>query len=125
MRVFGGTNAVDAVATHAGGRPIVVLIEQPLAVRTVLEFRQLIGRQRGIELVHQGRIGMAARAELHNPGAILFAIFLRPFLDVIMAEIGGRIAAVTTGTGDAATKMNILDDLLQVHVDGDARLRAE
>jgi hypothetical protein len=41
---------------------------------------------------------MAARTELNNPRAILIAIFLRPFLDMIMTEIGGGISTVTTGT---------------------------
>ena len=116
LRILCRANAVNAMATHARWRAIVVFLEQRPAVRAVLELRQLIGRQRGIEVVHHRRIGMAARAKLNDPGAILLAIFLRPFLDEIVAEIGRRIAAVTTGTRDAATKMNILDDFLEVHV---------
>ena len=91
-------------------------VEKLVPMRAVFELRELIGRQRGIELVHDGRIGMAARAKLHDPGAILVATFLRPFLHEIVTEIGGRIAAVTTGTGETAPKMNILDEVLQVHV---------
>ena len=59
---------------------------------------------------------MAAGAELNDPGAILLAILLRPFLDEVVSEIGGGIAAVTTGTGKSAPKMNIFDNFLQVHV---------
>ena len=59
---------------------------------------------------------MSARAELNDPLAILIAIFLRPFLHVVMTEIGGGIAAVTTGARDSATKMNIFDNFLKVHV---------
>ena len=90
--------------------------EQNLAMRAVLELRQLIGRQRRIELVHEGRIGMAARAKLDDPGAILVAILLRPFLDELVTDIGGGIAAMATGTGESATKMNVLDNVLQIHV---------
>ena len=42
-----------------------------MAVRALLEFRELIGRQRRIELVHRRRIGMTTRAKLHDPCAIL------------------------------------------------------
>ena len=59
---------------------------------------------------------MAARTELNDPGAILMPIFLRPFLHEIVAEVGGGIAAVTTGARDAAPKMNVLDDFLEIHV---------
>jgi hypothetical protein len=40
---------------------------------------------------------MAARAKLNDPSPIFLAIFLRPFLDKIVAKIGRGIAAVTTG----------------------------
>jgi hypothetical protein len=116
LRIFGRANAVNAVATHARRRAIVVFLEQRPAMRAVLELRQLIGRQRGIELMHHGRIRMAARTELNDPRAILIAIFLRPFLHVIMTEIGGGIAAVTPGTRESAPKMNILDNFFQIHV---------
>ena len=85
-------------------------------MRAILELRQLIGRQRRIEVMHHFRIGMAARAKLNDPGPIFLAIFLRPFLDEIVAEIGGGIAAVAAGARDAAPKMNVLDDFLQIHV---------
>ena len=50
--------------------------------------------------MHQRRIGMAARAELNDPGPIFLAIFLRPFLDEVVPDIGGGIATMTTGTGE-------------------------
>ena len=74
-----------------------MLFEQRPAVWTVLELRQLIGGQRGIEVMHHLGIGVAARAKLNNPGAIFLPIFLRPFLDEIVAEISRGIAAMTTG----------------------------
>ena len=85
-------------------------------MRALLELCQLIGRQRGIELMHERRIGMATCAELNDPLPILLAIFLRPFLHVSMTEIGRGIAPVTTGTRDPPTKMNIFDNFLEVHV---------
>ena len=91
-------------------------VEKLVPVRAVFEFRELIGGQRGIEFVHDGRIGMAARAKLHDPGAILIAALFRPFLHEIVTKISGRIAAVTTGAGKAAPKMNIFDEILQVHM---------
>ncbi len=86
--------------------------QQRLAMRAVLELRQLIGGQRRIELMHEGWIGMAARAELNDPLAILLAILFRPFLDESVTEISGGIAAVATGTRESATEMNVLDNLL-------------
>ena len=73
-----------------------MLFEQRPAVWTVLELRQLIGGQRGTEVMHHLGIGVAARAKLNDPSAIFLAIFLRPFLDKIVAEIGRGIAAMTT-----------------------------
>ena len=35
---------------------------------------------------------------------------------MIVTEIGGGIAAVTTSAGNAAAKMNVLDDFFQIHV---------
>ena len=88
---------MNAMAAHTRRRAVVVFVEQRPTVRAVLELRQLIGRQRRIEVVHLRRIGMAARAKLNDPSAIFLAIFLRPFLDEIVAKIGRGIAAVTTG----------------------------
>ena len=93
-----------------------MLFEQRPAMWTVLEFRQLIGGQRGIEVMHHLGIGVAARAKLDHPCAIFLAIFLRPFLDKIVAKIGRGIAAVTTGAREAPPKMNVVDDFLDVHV---------
>ena len=47
--------------------------------------------------MHDHWIGMTPRAKLNDPGAIFLAIFLRPFLDKIVAKIGRGITAVTTG----------------------------
>ena len=116
LRIFRRANTVHAVATDARWRTVVVFFEQRPPVRAVLKLRQLIGRQRRIELVHLRRIGVAARAELNDPCPIFLAIFLRPFLDKIVAKIGRGITAVTTGAGDAAPKMNVLDDFLEMHV---------
>ena len=66
--------------------------------------------------MHHLGIGVATRAELNDPSTIFLAIFLRPFLDKTVAEIGRGIAAVTTSAGDAAAKMNVLDDFLEIHV---------
>src|SRR5450755_3417106 len=115
-RIFCRPNTMDPMAAHALRGAAVMFLKKCPPMRTLLELRQLIGRQRGVELVHERGIGMAARAELHDPLAILLAILLRPFFHVGMTEIGGGIAAVTTGTRDSATKMNIFDDFLEVHV---------
>jgi hypothetical protein len=48
--------------------------------------------------MHDRWIGMTSRAKLNDPGAIFLAIFLRPFLDKIVAKIGRGIAAMTTGS---------------------------
>jgi len=66
--------------------------------------------------MHDRWIGMTPRAELDDPCPIFLAIFLRPFLDKIVAKIGRGIAAVTTGAGDTASEMNVLDDFLEIHV---------
>ena len=66
--------------------------------------------------MHHLGIRMAARAKLNDPGTIFLAIFLRPFLDKIVAKISRGITAVTTGAGDAAPEMNVLDDFLEMHV---------
>ena len=116
LGIFRRTNAVNTVTTHARWRAIVVFFEQGASMRTILELRQLIGRQRRIELVHLCRIGMASRTEFDNPCPIFLAIFLRPFLDEIVAKIGRRIAAVTTGAREAAPKMDVLHDFLEIHV---------
>ena len=46
--------------------------------------------------MHDLGIGMAARTKLNDPGSIFLAIFLRPFLDEIVAKIRGGIATVAT-----------------------------
>jgi hypothetical protein len=88
---------MNAMAADTRRRAIVVFVEQRPAVRAVLKLCKLIGRQRGIEVVHHLGIGVAARAKLNDPGAIFLAIFLRPFLDKIVAKIRRGITAVTTG----------------------------
>ena len=93
-----------------------MFLEQRLAMRAFLELRQLISWQRRVELVHDLRIGMATRTKISDPCTIFLAIFLRPFLDEIVTEIGRGIAAVATGTGKAAPKMNVFDHFLQIHV---------
>ena len=97
LRIFRWTNTMNAMTTHARWRTVVVFVEQRPAVRAILELGQLIGWQRRVELVHNFRVGMAASAKLNNPSAIFLAIFLRPFLDKIVAKIGRGITAVTTG----------------------------
>src|SRR4030095_12430450 len=52
LRIFAGANAVNAMATPTRWSAIVVFFEQCPAVRAVLELRQLIGRERRIELMH-------------------------------------------------------------------------
>ena len=59
---------------------------------------------------------MAARAKLNDPRPILLTIFLRPFLHEIVTEIRGGIATVAAGTREAASKMNVLDNFLEVHM---------
>ena len=125
LRIFRRANSVHAVTTHARGCSIVVLVQQTMTMRALFEFRQLVGREGRVEFMHYRGIGMAARTKLNHPRAILIAIFLRPFLHVSVTKIGGGIAPVTTGARDASPKVNILDDFLQVHVRGDAVLRAE
>ena len=90
--------------------------EQQLAVGAVLELGQLIGRQPRIELVHESRIGMTARAKLDDPGAILVATLLGPFFDELVPDVGGWIATMATGTGEAAAEMNVLDHVLETRV---------
>ena len=67
-------------------------------MRAVLEFRQLIGRQRRVEVVHDGRIGVTTRAKLHDPGTIFLSIFLWPLFDESVSHLGSGIAAMTTST---------------------------
>src|SRR6266540_4187579 len=55
LRILGRTNAVNAMATHARRRAVVVFIEQRSTMWAILEFRELIGRQRGVKLMHEGR----------------------------------------------------------------------
>src|SRR4029077_21165581 len=93
-----------------------VMSKQPPAMRAMLELRQLIGRQRRIEVMHDFRVGMAARTKLHNPGSIFLPIFLWPLLDEIVAKIRGGIATVAASTREAASKMNVLDNFLQIHM---------
>ena len=104
------------MATDALRGAAVVFLQQSPAMRTVLELRQLVGGQRGIELVHESRVGMATGAELNDPFALGLAIAFRPFFDHSMPEISGRIAAVASGTGESATEMNVLHNFFQVHV---------
>ena len=66
--------------------------------------------------MHDRWIGVTPRAELNDPCPIFLAIFLRPFLDKIVAKIGRGIAAVTTSARHTASKMNVFDDFFQVHV---------
>src|SRR6478672_4092725 len=120
-RIFRGPDPVNAVAAHALRGAAVMFVEQGVPVWTLLEFRELVRRQRRVEVVHVSRIGMATRAEGHDPFTVLGAIFLRPFLDMGVSELGRRIAAVATGAGNSASEMHVFDDLLQVHV----RLRAD
>ena len=96
LRIFRRTNTMNAMAAHTRRCAVVVFVEQRPAVRAVLKLCKLIGRQRGIEVMHHLGIGMATRAKLNDPGAVFLAIFLRPFLDKIVAEIGRGIAAMTT-----------------------------
>ena len=116
LRIFRRANTMNAMATHTRWSAIVMFVDQYPAMRTVLEFRQLIGRQRRIEVVHLRWIGMAPRTEFENPRPIFLAIFLRPFLHEIVTEIGCGIAAMTTRARDPAAKMNVLDYFLQFHV---------
>src|SRR6266542_2716739 len=116
LRIFGRANAVKAMATHAGWRAVVVFLQQRPAMGAVFELRQLIGRQRGIELMHHRRIGMATCAELNDPRSIFLAIFLWPFLDEIVPKISGGIATMTARARHSASKMNVLHHFLQIHV---------
>ena len=116
LRILRRANAVDAMAAHALRSAVVMFHEQQLAVGAVLEFGQLIGRQPRIELVHESRIGMTARAKLDDPGAILVAALLGPFFDELVPDVGGWIATMTTGTGEAAAEMNVLDHVLETQV---------
>ena len=116
LRIFGRPDPMNAMTAHARWRAIIVKIEKHMAVRTFFEFRELIRRQRRIELVHFGGIGMAARTEENDPRAIFLPIFLGPFFHMIMPEISRGIAAMTTGTRNAAPKMNVLHHFLEIHV---------
>ena len=117
--IFGVTNAVDTMTTHTIRSPRVFGLEQQLAVRAVLVLHQLVGGQGGIKPVHERRVGMAAGAERNNPRSILVPASAGPFLDKGMFKfVAGRIATVATGTGQSATKMNIIDQLTQVKVVG-------
>src|SRR6266702_3178096 len=109
-RIFGAANAVDAMATQAIRSARVLGLEQQLSVRAVFVLRQLVGGQGGIKLVHERRVGMAAGAERNNPPAILVTASAGPFLDKGMFElVVGRIPAVATGTGESATKMDVIN----------------
>src|SRR5262245_41671493 len=88
LRIFRRANTMNAMATHTRWRAVVMFFEQYLAVWTVLKLRQLIGRQRRIELMHLRGVGMAPRAKLDDPRPIFLPIFLRPFLDEIVAKVG-------------------------------------
>lgn len=66
--------------------------------------------------MHFGGIRMATGTKLNNPSSIFLAIFFWPLLDEIVTKIGRGIATVTTGTGEAAPEMNVLDDFFQIHV---------
>ena len=118
-RVFRVTDAMDAMATDTLRSTRVFDLEQPLAVRTVLELRQLISGQRGIEVLHEARIRMAARAERRDPVAIFISASARPFLDegMLKFRIGG-IAPMTTGTRKAASEMNIVHEIAQIEMGG-------
>jgi hypothetical protein len=66
--------------------------------------------------MHHGRIGMATGAKLNDPSAILVPVTLRPLLYESVTHVGGWIAAVTSGTGESAAKMNVVYNLFQIHV---------
>ena len=59
---------------------------------------------------------MTARAELGDPGPIFGAIFLRPLLDEFVTEIGGWITTVTTRARETGLEMNVLNQILEIHV---------
>ena len=59
---------------------------------------------------------MATGAELHDPGSVLLSVFLWPFFDVRVPEIGCWIAPMTTSTGEAVSKMHILDDFFEIRM---------
>ena len=59
---------------------------------------------------------MTACAKLDDPGAILVPTFLGPFLDELVSDVGGWIATMATGTGEAAAGMNVLDHVLETQV---------
>ena len=91
--------SVNAMTTQTIGRSRVFRFDQQLAVGAFPEFRELIRRQRGIEAIHQRWVGMAARAERHDPRAIFVAGSSRPLLDVGMLKfVTGGITAMTPGT---------------------------
>jgi len=118
-RVFGVTDTVDAVATDTLRSTRVFGFKEPLAVWTVFEFRQLISGQRRIEILHEAGIRMATRTEKRNPIAIFVAASARPFLDKRMLELRiGRIAAMATRAGKAASEMNIVHEIAQVEMGG-------
>jgi hypothetical protein len=104
------------MTTDALWCPIVMPDQQRNSVRAILELGELIGRQGGVELMHESRIGMTAGAKPDNPGTISPSLFLRPFLDEVMAQGSGRISAVTACAGKAAPKVNVFHHILQVHV---------
>src|SRR5262245_23643511 len=97
-RVFGVTDTVDAVATDTLRSTRVFSFKEPLAMRTVFELRQLIGGQRGIEILHEAGVRMAARAERRDPIAIFVPASAGPFLNEGMLELRiGGVAPMATG----------------------------
>ena len=95
------------MATDALRGAVVVLHEQQLSMRAILELGQLVGRQPRIVLMHESRIGMTARAKLEDPGAILVATLIGPFFDELVPDVGGTTRLVRT-IGRAKAKELIL-----------------
>ena len=62
--------------------------------------------------MHFRGVRVTPGTELNDPGAVFLPIFFRPFFHVIVAEIRGRIATVTSGAGNAPSEMNVLYDRL-------------
>jgi hypothetical protein len=115
---------VHAVAAHAlRGARVASAEHDPVPALTVL--LELIDRQRRIEASHEGAVGMAAPAEVRNPGAVVAAALgiLWPRRHVIVAHRIVGIAAMASGAGETPPEVRVLDDRPERHVRGHAGRR--
>ena len=107
--ICGSAEIVDAVAIGAD-RDVAVALGQQLSMYAGLVLAELVGSQRRVILAHERRIRMAAAAQGGNLTAFNFAAETGGFAHGIHIRFG-RIAAVTTRTGQAFLRVDIVREL--------------